>query len=319
MNISQKFATITFTLGYYLRLLIFPHPLTWDYYPYHIPIKSWADPAVLFIFVLYITMLVVAFNGFRKKSILSFSILLFLIPLSIVSNILFPVGVFMSERFVYISSIGFILFIAYYIVTKPNGFLQTIFKRPYLVLMPVLLLFTIKTISRNTAWKDSKVLVATDVKTSSNSAKSNALYGKDLFDQAEKSKDQNEKAKLYDLSFQYCKKAFEMDRQMQVVNYILGTIYGRIKGDLNKAIYHLDNAMNLDPQNIESYNNLGIAYGMTKQYDKAIETFEKALKIAPKDSSVINNLIFANQITGNMKRIDELKIMLKEAGKQKKK
>ncbi|MEM9023510.1 MAG: tetratricopeptide repeat protein, partial [Bacteroidota bacterium] len=35
---GDKFATIFYTMGLYIKLLVFPHPLTHDYYPYHIPI-----------------------------------------------------------------------------------------------------------------------------------------------------------------------------------------------------------------------------------------------------------------------------------------
>src|SRR5204862_527527 len=33
MTLPQKYATILYTLGLYVKLLIFPHPLTCDYYP----------------------------------------------------------------------------------------------------------------------------------------------------------------------------------------------------------------------------------------------------------------------------------------------
>ena len=47
MNGMEKLATIIYTLGEYLRLLIFPHPLTHDYYPYHIPIMNFGKPGTL--------------------------------------------------------------------------------------------------------------------------------------------------------------------------------------------------------------------------------------------------------------------------------
>jgi hypothetical protein len=38
LSADEKFATILFTLGKYLQLMVFPHPLTHDYYPRHIEI-----------------------------------------------------------------------------------------------------------------------------------------------------------------------------------------------------------------------------------------------------------------------------------------
>ena len=107
MTIPQKYATILYTLGLYIKLLIFPYPLTSDYYPYHIPIinpGSWRAIIPLAIYVLMIAWMI-----FRipRKNLASFCFLYFLITLSIVSNILFPVGAFMSERFLYMPSLAF--------------------------------------------------------------------------------------------------------------------------------------------------------------------------------------------------------------------
>ena len=41
---AEKMATIFFTLWIYIKLLIFPHPLTYDYYPHQIEIINWANP-----------------------------------------------------------------------------------------------------------------------------------------------------------------------------------------------------------------------------------------------------------------------------------
>jgi len=40
---GQKYATIVYTLGLYLKLMFIPHPLTVDYYPYHIELVNWFD------------------------------------------------------------------------------------------------------------------------------------------------------------------------------------------------------------------------------------------------------------------------------------
>ncbi|MDD5570010.1 MAG: tetratricopeptide repeat protein [Bacteroidales bacterium] len=319
MNFSQKYATIAYTLGLYVKLLFYPHPLTWDYYPYHISIMEWSNFAVLFSLLIYLILLFFAFKGLKSKNFFSYCIFLYLIPLSLTSNIVFPVGAFMCERFLYAASLGFTLIIAYLMVVKPNNFFKIVFSMPYLFLVPVLFLYSFKTITRNQAWKNSAVLIETDVITSFKSAKSNASYGNDLYNKAEKCKDANEKAKFYELALQYCDNAFKINPNIQNVNFILGTIYGRYKNDLNKSIYYLNNAMNLDLNNFESYNNLGTAYGMAKQYDKAIETFERGLKISPENISIMSNLALTYQIVGKTDKAEEYLKKSKEIqGKQKK-
>ncbi len=110
---SDKYATIMLTLGKYIQLMIFPHPLTYDYYPKHIPIVGWNYPLVILSIVLYLGLIFLAIKGFLKKKIYSFSILFFLITISVASNIVFIIGAFMNERFVYISTLSVSLLMAY--------------------------------------------------------------------------------------------------------------------------------------------------------------------------------------------------------------
>ncbi len=106
---GEKFATILFTLGKYLQLLIFPHPLTNDYYPRQIPLLSFANWKVLASLFIYILLIYYAIKNINKSKIISFGIMFYIITLSIVSNIVFPVGTNMSERFLFMPSVGFSL------------------------------------------------------------------------------------------------------------------------------------------------------------------------------------------------------------------
>lgn len=42
-SFGEKTATITYTMGKYVQLLLFPYPLTHDYYPRHIEIQDWGN------------------------------------------------------------------------------------------------------------------------------------------------------------------------------------------------------------------------------------------------------------------------------------
>lgn len=305
MTPGQKYATIFYTFGMYLKLIFFPHPLTWDYYPYHIPIMEWSSILVLFSFVLMLIFIVIGLKGLKNKTFISYCILFYLVPLSLTSNILFPVGAFMGERFLYASTLGFTLMIAYLIVMKPKPVFKTVFSKPLLFLIPVLALYSFKTINRNKAWKDTFTIVETDVKTSANSVKSNGEYGQHLYNRAEKITDPEAKNRAYERLLPYLEKSFKMEPGQATVNFILGTLYGRYKNDLERSIYFLNNAMHLDPANIAPYNNLGTAYGITKQYDKAIEVFEAGLKIDPQNVEILNNLSLTYKMLGNAQKSQE--------------
>ena len=86
-TVSQKYATITYTLDLYIKLLFVPHPLTYDYYPYHIQLVGWQNIWVILSLLFYISILILACYGFRRKRIHSYGILFYLITLSIVSEL----------------------------------------------------------------------------------------------------------------------------------------------------------------------------------------------------------------------------------------
>ena len=106
---GEKMATIVYTLGKYVQLLIFPHPLTHDYYPRHVALMTWSDWQVILSTLLYIGMGVLGLIGLLKKRLWSYGILYYIITLSIVSNVVFPIGTNMSERFLFMPSVGFCL------------------------------------------------------------------------------------------------------------------------------------------------------------------------------------------------------------------
>ena len=118
---SQEIATVLLTWGIYFKLLIFPHPLTHDYYPHQIEITNFSNAAVWFVILIVLAMLayvvyvlVRILKGKRSDNqIFAFGIALFFITFSITSNLLFNIGTFMNERFMFMPLLGFALVVAY--------------------------------------------------------------------------------------------------------------------------------------------------------------------------------------------------------------
>ena len=63
----------------------------------------------------YVMVEIVTLTITTKKHQVAFGILLFAITLSIASNLVFVIGAFMNERFVYVSSLGFALILGYFL------------------------------------------------------------------------------------------------------------------------------------------------------------------------------------------------------------
>ena len=169
-GLLQRYATIVMTFILYFKLLIFPHPLSHDYYYNQIPMVGISNPLFIISAVVNIGLFIYAIIGLRHKSIPSYAILFYFITFSVVSNVFFTVGVLLNERLLFFSSVGFCLLIAWLLVKAGERFRLS---GPIVasILIVILLLYSIKTISRNRAWSDNLTLVLHDVKTSPNSAK----------------------------------------------------------------------------------------------------------------------------------------------------
>ncbi len=242
---AEKLATIFYTLLKYVQLLFVPHPLTHDYYPNQIGLKTFSDPVVLLSLVVYGWMMWYALNGIRKRDPIRFGILYYLLTLSIVSNVVFPVGTAMGERFAFMPSVGFCIAAAALLLrfAKGNSLQATLGIFGF-----VMLLFSLKTITRNPAWASNEKLFFTDVETSVNSAKIHNACGGVLFDKAAKETDA---AKQKD----YCR----------------------------QGIVHLDKAVSLHPNYKDAYISRGGCHYLLGQYDEAIADYRQAVRLSEDD------------------------------------
>jgi hypothetical protein len=209
---GEKYATILYTLGAYLKLLLFPHPLTHDYYPYQVPIMDWGKWIVWLSLTLYTTMTVFAVRNFRKGAVASWSILYFLCTLSIVSNLVFPIGAPMNERFVYMPSVGICLLLVYWILEKLPLMTRGRSGKwlAYTVLGLLIMAYAAKTVSRIPAWKDEMALNRAAIEVSVNSARANSYMGYSLYQAGLSENDLGKKQALFTEALPYVDKALSI-------------------------------------------------------------------------------------------------------------
>ena len=343
---SEQLATITYTLGKYLQLLFVPHPLTHDYYPRHVDLMSWGNWKVLLSIVAHLGLGIYALWGLLKKKPISYAILFYLITLSIVSNIVFPIGTNMAERFIFMPSVGFCLAIGILLsqfFKKENSSLTI----PLAILGIIIAAFSVKTITRNFVWKDNFTLFTTDVEVSKNSAKLRNSVGGDLTRVALEQKDDNIKNGMLQEAVIHLKEAIKIhptyknayllmgNAQYNLKDYInaeqsfntalrldpdyqeafrnlafthrqLGQHYGESIGDLPKAIQYLTKAYQVLPDDFETNRLLGVAHGISRNEAKAIEFFTRCTEINPDNAMAWLNLGNAYANSGNVEKGLEL-------------
>lgn len=302
-SMSEKLATISLVLGKYFLLVLFPYPLTHDYYPYQINLANWGDIPVILSILLYVSLAIIAIRGIIRKKITGFGIWFFLGTIAIVSNIFFPVGTFMNERFLFIPSVGLLMLLSMIIIQMPvyfhkanadykstisntniiafaNSFRK---KNPIGTLLLAVIVFTFcfLTVQRNPAWKNNETLFLTDIHTSGNSAKMNNAAGGVLFELSQKETDPTKKTKQLEQSFQYLTKAVTIHPTYQPAWITLGNVYYFLYKDYTNAINSYLNAGGNDA--MRNLLLVGQKALRDKDYTNAIKCFNIYVEQKPGD------------------------------------
>ena len=316
---AQQIATTLITWGIYLKLLFFPHPLTHDYYPHQIAITDFSNPLVWLLLVGCIALVGYAIWKLRKKTVPAFAILYFIITFSITSNLLFNVGTFMNERFVFMASAGFTLLVGwwlYLLATSPVPALQ---KTAVGVGTVVCLLFGIKTFTRNFTWMDDFTLFLTDVKTSDNSIKCNISAGGSCLQIWKKSHKERDKRDAYN----YLDKALQLDNHA-LNAYLLLSELALLDERSDLALQAAQNAVLIDPENPQAQNLLTSASQSQKAHEldpvnellnqgKVDEAWREVNKILEKDpDNVVAKNVKGNVLGRGYGQLDEAIKIFKE-------
>lgn len=280
MNTSQKYATIMYTMGLYIKLLFFPHPLTYDYYPYHIPITEWSHWHAWLSLIIVLSLAWVALKNFVKKSLFSFSLLFYAITLAPVSNFLFPIGVFMNERFLFVASIGFVLIVAYFIAVYLPKKVKSVQIRVALF-VTIMLAFAIKTISRNKDWKNDFTLFTHDVQISVDGAKSNCSAGGKLIEEAKKTENEAVRDDYLKLAIKYLNHALKIHPTYNDALLLLGNAYFEYNKNLDSSIWAYHKLLTLNPEHNLAYSNTELILRTTDSVDYKLKVWLDYFKINP--------------------------------------
>jgi Tfp pilus assembly protein PilF len=188
----QELATVLYTWLIYAKLLVFPHPLTFDYYPKQIAIIDLANLKAIASVLLCSALAVIAVAGFRKRRRISYGIWFYALTFLPVSNLLLNLGIFMGERLMYVPSLGFCFVVAYMLICWAPRLFKTKEIARYIisgVLIAILCLYGTIVMSRNRVWANDYTLFTHDVRVSSKSAKSACSAGQVLIEEAVKLRD----------------------------------------------------------------------------------------------------------------------------------
>lgn len=307
---SSEIATVIYTWFVYLKLMVFPHPLTHDYYPFQIPYFQFSNPIIIVLTIFFIGIGIWSIFKFFKKSLFAWAIMISVATFSVQSNLLFNLGTFMNERFLFAPSIGLSVLIAMLFMFLYDKFKN---KRIIEVIFVVLILgYSAKTISRNMVWKNDRTLFRTDVKVSNNSIKCNVSAGGVSVEMAREAKSAEEKVKLIKEGLEYLSKAQKLHPKSFFAWFLAGNAYSELQ-NWEMAIFNLKNAVSINFESKEANNNLlyNAQQAFNKgQYVASADAYQHLLKFQPDNIDYQINLAhalsYSNQADSAMRMLDRI-------------
>ena len=162
--------------GLDLRLVLIPLALSCDRAFDQIPVATFSDPWAWAALLTVITILAVAFARYRQDRLAFWAAGFFGISLLPTSNLIFPIGSVIAERFLYLPSMAFaIMAAALFYRLKNQQFARA-------ALIALLVLYTVRTVARNPVWNDNLSLASADVNTAPRSFRLHDMLAKSLWE-----------------------------------------------------------------------------------------------------------------------------------------
>jgi tetratricopeptide (TPR) repeat protein len=317
---GERFATAVLILGHYLKLLVFPHPLVFDYSFNQIPIVNISNPWFLLSFLAYAALIFAALKYAGKKHFLSFCGLFFLITISIYSNIIITIGSSMGERFLYMPSLGFCLALGWllYRLLQPgqqmigSSSFQPGMLKPAGIAAALLIavLFSVKTVARNPVWKNNATLYENDVHLSPNSTRTHYYLGNYLVKpEAWEGKPDKERIAILERGISELRKSIAIYSGFADAYIQMGVAYDKLNKP-DSAFSAYQSALKLNPLNATIHNNIGTIYFKSGDYTTALKSFKEAVRLDPKYAEAHAN---AGSAYGMMQQYDNALASLFEA------
>ncbi len=303
--------TMVVVVAKYFKLLVIPFPQTIAQ-AVILPKESFFQPKVIISLLAILAVALAAFLSRKKAKDASFSLFWIFTALLPFYQII-PLQTVIAERYLYVPSVGFSLFLGWVVHSLIKTFRVAAFRKAvYLCVAAAVLLFSILTVSRNAEWRSDFTLWESAIRVPplTSSALGNLGFALERMGKFRDAQDVLQKAIVLD------PKNFKAHANLGLVAYKTGQFtlaelalqkaiqlsptYGKAYNTLGlvyldtnvtqDAFVAFEKSIELDPQDFEAYNNFGIWYGNQGNYAEAKEFFRKSLSINPEYEEAAFNL-----------------------------
>lgn len=294
---AEKLATLLFIQLKYLIILVFPHPLSYDYSFNQIPIIGFSSIKAIAALAVIGAMFGYALINFKKKDIFAYCILFYGLSVVITSNLLVEIGATMAERFIFSGSLAFCIAIVFLLarLLKTDVAKATFAnsRTLFLVLGGVAVLYSAKTLAQNEIWTNNTTLYESGMETAPNSWRAQYLLAVEYTKQIPKETNQATKKDLFLKSIEHYNKSLAILPNNVDVYFLEAYAYDFMSGYEDSAIACYRKTMLLDPGRNDARINLGSMLLRKNSLDEAIQVLTVAVAKDSLNTGAISNLAAA--------------------------
>lgn len=295
-TIEETIGTGMETLLLYLQTLILPIDLSF-YYGYSIAkTLNLLNPFVLISILIHLALVFIAVWKFKTKPFVSIGITWYIISILLFSNWVELVAGMVGERLAFTASVGFCLLVAsLFVWYKPNFMLFKPKGTEYLFIV-IVVLFSYRTIARNSNWESPLILVNHDIEHLENSFQAHNLLA--LFNMNESMSNpqlsENERYNLQVQAIEHFKAANLIYPNFFNTHFDLGRVYFLHK-DFVGAKNEFVKALNIENDNLFVLEELVKTCYNLKLESETEKYANQYLKIYPQNENVYIMLAYLKQ------------------------
>jgi len=232
---------------------------------------------------LYLSAWLFAWRKRNSAPVVTFSLLWFFLTIFPVSNLAYPLGIYMASRYLYLPILGFCLLLPYlfyrYAGSSAASNHSVLIQRLIPLLLLVLLLFyAARTFLGNVTWKNNLVLWQQISSRYPQNGQAHKILGDNLRNSGAMERAVHE-----------YKQAVSLNPGLVDAYNQLGVISGDNR-DYRQAIIYFKQAVLADPGYLCSYNNLAVTYARSGDLQKAEKVWKEMLLSDPDNKDAQINL-----------------------------
>lgn len=312
--LNTKTSTMFKFFVWYIKLLILPHPLVYDYSYNVIPTGSKSDLLSWLGFFSMIGLIVLTWIGFRRRTLWGFGLFWFFVTMAPGLGFIYSRGGILAERFLYAAVMGFAFVLVWAVqalvdklgVAKPKEDVPaeasgTLAARPTLamnymplaaILAVVCGLYSFKTITRNPDWENNFVLFNSALPYAPTSCQVQRHVANEWIEKGLK-----ERAKIDTANSRLVRYQAKPD-SVKKYQAMLGEYNKETSKYARWALDHLQESCKIYPNFGESYFSMAYVFQrITPNVDSAKYYYKQTIRAASSYAPAYNNLgvIYQNE------------------------